>query len=88
MNIPQLCDFDPRPATIRWMEEKDRRTRESAKARKQECFTKVFANEDTEEKEVRETVLNRNILIPYNSFLKTHGHDQRPFLKSHAQNVQ
>ena len=79
MNMPQLCYFNPRPATLRWMEEKYRRTKESAKAGKQEWFNKVFANEDTEEKEVRETVLNRNILIPYNSLLKTHGHDQRPF---------
>ena len=61
MNIPHLCDFDPRSAILRWMEEKDRRTRESAKAGKQECFTKVFANEDTEEKEVRETVLKRKV---------------------------
>ena len=59
MNIPQLCDFDPRPATLRWMEEKDRRTRESAKAGKQEWFTKAFANEDIEEKEVSETRLKR-----------------------------
>ena len=33
MNMPQLCDFDPRPAALRWMEEKDRRARESTKAR-------------------------------------------------------
>ena len=35
MNMPQLCDFDPRPAALRWMEEKDRRARESTKAGKQ-----------------------------------------------------
>ena len=66
--MPQLCDFDIRPATIRWMEEKVRRTKQNAKAGKQEWFIKVFANEDTEEKEVRETVLKRIILKPYNSF--------------------
>ena len=59
MNMPQRCDFDPRPAALWWMEEKGRRTRESARVGKQECFTTVFANEDTEEKEVRETVLKR-----------------------------
>ena len=44
MNMPQICDFDPRPATLRRMEEKDRRTKERAKVGKQELFTKVFAN--------------------------------------------
>ena len=53
INTPQRCDSDPRPVTSRWMEEKDRRTRECAKVGKQECFTKVFAYKDTEEKEVR-----------------------------------
>ena len=25
MNMPPLCDFDPRPAIMRWLDEKDRR---------------------------------------------------------------
>ena len=31
INLPQLCDFDPRPAALRWMEEKDHRARENMK---------------------------------------------------------
>ena len=59
MNMPQLCDFDPRPAALRWMEEKDRRARESTKAGKQEWFSKVFANDDKEDGEVKEKELKR-----------------------------
>ena len=59
MNVPQLCDFDPRPAALRWMEEKDRRSRESPKAGKQEWFGKVFANDDKEDGEVKEKELKR-----------------------------
>ena len=59
MNMPQLCDFDPRPAALRWMEEKDRRARESTKAGKQAWFSKVFANDNKEDGEVKEKVLKR-----------------------------
>ena len=31
VNMPQLCDFDPKPAALRWMEEKDRWARENTK---------------------------------------------------------
>ena len=53
VNMPQLCDFDPRPAALRWMEEKDRRARENTKAGKQEWFNNVFAKDDKEDEEVR-----------------------------------
>ena len=59
MNMPQLCDFDPRPAALRWMEEKDRRARENTKAGKQEWFRKVFAKDDKEDEEVKEIELKR-----------------------------
>ena len=59
MNMPQLCDFDPRPAAFRWMEVKDRRSRESTKAGKKEWFSKVFANDDIEDGEVKERELKR-----------------------------
>ena len=59
MNMPQLCDFDPRPAALRWMEEKDHRSRESIKAGKQERFSKVFANDNKEDGEVKENELKR-----------------------------
>ena len=42
MNMPPLCDFDPRPAIMRWLDEKDRRIRETPKAGKQDYFNKVF----------------------------------------------
>ena len=59
MNMLQLCDFDPRPAALRWMEEKDRWARESTKAGKKEWFSKVFANDDKEDGEVKEKELER-----------------------------
>ena len=59
MNMPKTIDFDPRPAALRWMEEKDRRARESTKARKREWFSKVFANDDKEDGKVKEKELKR-----------------------------
>ena len=59
MNMPQLCDCDPRPAVLRWMEEKDRRARENTKAGKQEWFSKVFAKDDKEDEVVKEIELKR-----------------------------
>eukprot|EP00795_Rhopilema_esculentum_P003754 gene3754-15035_t len=44
---------------LRWMEEKNRRARESTKAGKQEWFSKVFANDDIEDGEVKEKELKR-----------------------------
>ena len=40
--MPPLCNFDPRPATLQWMDEKEHRTRNTLKAAKQEWFHKVF----------------------------------------------
>ena len=59
MNMPQLCDFDPRPAALRWIEEKDRLARERTKADKQDWFSKVFANGNKEDGEVEEKELKR-----------------------------
>ena len=50
MNMPQLCDFDPRPVGLRSMDEKDRRARENTKTGKQEWFSK---DEDEEVKKVK-----------------------------------
>ena len=48
MNMPPLCEYDPRPAILRWMDDKDRRTRDTPKASKQEWFKKLFSNQDGE----------------------------------------
>eukprot|EP00795_Rhopilema_esculentum_P010390 gene10390-19087_t len=42
-------------AALSWMEEKDRRARESTKAGKQEWFSKIFANDDKEDGERRKS---------------------------------
>ena len=42
MNMPPLCEFAPRPAVWQWLEDKDRRERDTPKAAKQEWFMKVF----------------------------------------------
>ena len=42
MNMTLLSDFDPRPATLQWMDEKEHRTRNTPKAAEQEWFNTVF----------------------------------------------
>ena len=42
MNMPLLCNFDPRPAVLHWLNQKERRVRETPKAGQQEWFDKVF----------------------------------------------
>ena len=59
MNMPQLCDFDPRPEALRRIEEKNRLARERTKADKQDWFSKVFANDNKEDGEVEEKELKR-----------------------------
>ena len=58
MNMPPLCDFDSRPAIIRWLDEEDRRVRETPKAGKQDYFNKVFhydsGSEDLSNKKEKE----------------------------------
>ena len=61
MNMPQLCDFDPRLSALRLMEEKDRWVRESTKAGKQEWFSKAFSKDDKEDEEVKEIELKRKL---------------------------
>ena len=56
---PEAEKFCERAAALRWMEEKDRRSRESTKAGKQEWFSKVFADDDKEDGEVKEKELKR-----------------------------
>ena len=49
MNMPLLSDFDPRPAVLHWLDEKDRRVRETPKAGQQNWFAKVFDVENFKE---------------------------------------
>ena len=49
--MPPLCDFDPRPAILRWLEEKGRRSRDTPKAAKQEWFTKGFHHDNDNEEQ-------------------------------------
>ena len=42
VNMPVLCNFDPRPAVWKWMNEKERRAKFTPKASKQEWFKTVF----------------------------------------------
>ena len=53
MNMPPLCEYDPRPAILRWMDDKDRRTRDTPKASKQEWFKKLFSNQDAENEQMK-----------------------------------
>ena len=38
VNMTSLCSFDPRPAVLMWLNDKERRQREPLKAAKQACF--------------------------------------------------
>ena len=42
VNMPVVCNFDPRPAVWKWMNEKERRAKDTLKASKQEWFKHVF----------------------------------------------
>ena len=47
MNMPPLCSFDPRPATLQWMDEREHRTRNTTKEGEQEWFSQVFQQDDS-----------------------------------------
>ena len=49
MNMPLVSDFDPRPAVLHWLDEKNRRVRETPKAGQQNWFAKVFDVENFKE---------------------------------------
>ena len=62
MNMPPLCSFDPRPATLRWMDEREHRTRNTTKAGEQEWFSKVFQQDDSPQNgEAEEGVKTKSI---------------------------
>jgi len=46
MNMPPLCGFDPRPAVWRWLNDKNRRQRQTPKASKQDWFINVFESDE------------------------------------------
>jgi hypothetical protein len=54
INMPPLSNFDPRPATLQWMDEKECRTRNTPKAGEQEWFSKVFLQDNSFENEEAE----------------------------------
>jgi len=45
MNMPPLCEYDPRPAVLRWINNKDRRVKDTPKAAKQDWFKKIFCHD-------------------------------------------
>jgi hypothetical protein len=47
MNMPPLSAFDPRPATLKWMNEKEHRTRNTPIAAEQQWFSKVFQHDNS-----------------------------------------
>ena len=49
VNMPKLCDFDPMPAVVMWLNDKERRNREVTKASKQAWFQTVFEDECEDE---------------------------------------
>ena len=62
MNMPPLCSFDPRPATLQWMDEREHRTRNTTKAGEQEWFSKVFQRDDNPQNgEAEEGVKTKSI---------------------------
>ena len=52
--MPFLCNFDPRPAVLHWLNQKERRVRETPKAGQQEWFDKVFDVDNFKEPKVDE----------------------------------
>ncbi|CAB4031786.1 E3 SUMO- ligase KIAA1586-like isoform X3 [Paramuricea clavata] len=51
INMPPLSTFDPQPATLQWMDEKEHRTRNTPKAGEQEWFSHVFLQDNSFENE-------------------------------------
>jgi len=51
-NMPPLTSFDPRPAVLRWITEKERRSRDTPKACKQSWFSTVFGTAADDEEEL------------------------------------
>lgn len=43
--MPPLSEFDARPAVLKWLNDKDRRSRETPKASKQKWLKTVFEND-------------------------------------------
>ena len=61
VNMPPLSEFDPRPAVLKWLNDKDRRNCQTPKASKQKWFQSVFDNnsDDDSEKDLDESKLVR-----------------------------
>lgn len=62
-NMPALDEWNPRPAVLRWIQEKDRRTRECLKASHQTWFRGVFGHASAAEADidsVTETMSKKN----------------------------
>ena len=61
INMPSVSNFDVRPAACMWMNAKDRRSRQTPKASKQEWFAHTFEIESKQENETEEekTILRK-----------------------------
>lgn len=46
VNMPPLVQFDPRPAVLYWLTDKQRREKETPKAKQQDWFRTVFGSEN------------------------------------------
>jgi len=55
INMPPLTSFDPRPAVLRWITEKERRRTDTPKASKQSWFSDVFGTATGDEEELNKT---------------------------------
>jgi len=53
--MPPFTSFDPRPAVLRWITEKERRSRDIPKASKQSWFSNVFGTAADDEEELNKT---------------------------------
>ena len=45
MNKPPVCEYDPKPAVLRWMNNKDRRVKKRSKSNKARLVEKIFCHD-------------------------------------------
>ena len=55
MNMPPIVQFDPRPAVLYWLSDKERRHKSTEKASKQNWFRHTFGFDAAQDADITET---------------------------------
>lgn len=60
--MPSVCNFDPRPAVVLWINDKERRFRKTPKASQQEWFKNTFEVLDHYEQDEEEPIVQKTVI--------------------------